>query len=151
MAELSKIRKNGVDYDIKDSTARREIETLKQNGGSGGNVDQSQIAQAVEDYMEEHPSSGLTSELKTALKTYFTNMQTLITQMAFSTDTHIGATLISNAMAVVTALENSGSVVQPEQPDPPEQPEIGIVQMGNILAITSGVTVNQTGAVLALT
>ena len=42
MAELSKIRKNGVDYDIKDATAREAIEKLKQNGtgdGSGGNVD----------------------------------------------------------------------------------------------------------------
>lgn len=32
MAELSKIRKNGVDYDIKDATARAAIEELKQNG-----------------------------------------------------------------------------------------------------------------------
>lgn len=32
MAELSKIRKNGVDYDIKDSTAREAIEELKKNG-----------------------------------------------------------------------------------------------------------------------
>lgn len=32
MAELSKIRKNGVDYGIKDETARADIEELKQNG-----------------------------------------------------------------------------------------------------------------------
>ena len=37
MAELYKIRKNGVDYDIKDSTARAAIEEMKQNGS--GNVE----------------------------------------------------------------------------------------------------------------
>lgn len=36
MADLSKIRKNGVDYDIKDATARAAIEELKQNGTGGG-------------------------------------------------------------------------------------------------------------------
>lgn len=36
MADLSKIRKNGVDYDIKDATARAAIEELKQNSGGGG-------------------------------------------------------------------------------------------------------------------
>ena len=35
MAELSKIRKNGVDYDIKDSTARAAIEELQKNGTGG--------------------------------------------------------------------------------------------------------------------
>ena len=35
MAELSKIRKNGVDYDIKDETARAAIEELKKNTGGG--------------------------------------------------------------------------------------------------------------------
>lgn len=39
MSELSKIRKNGVDYDIKDSKARSEIEKLKENG-AGGNANQ---------------------------------------------------------------------------------------------------------------
>jgi hypothetical protein len=37
MAELSKIRKDGTDYDIKDAKAREDIENLKNN--SGGNVD----------------------------------------------------------------------------------------------------------------
>lgn len=39
MAELSKIRKNGVDYDIKDETARAAIEELKQNGAGGSTVE----------------------------------------------------------------------------------------------------------------
>ena len=124
--QIEKVSIKGVDLS-------RYVQTVNgigpdENGNvevAGGNVDQ----------------SGLTAELKTALMTYFTNMQTLIQQMAFSTDTHIGGTLIANAMAIVAALENSENV---------EQPESGIVQTGSILAITSGVTVNQSGAVLAL-
>lgn len=46
MADLSKIRKNGVDYDIKDATARAAIEELKQNG-TGGNVDLTGYVQSV--------------------------------------------------------------------------------------------------------
>lgn len=34
MAELSKIRKNGVDYDIKDAVARKAIEDLEPGGGN---------------------------------------------------------------------------------------------------------------------
>lgn len=34
MPDLSKIRKNGVDYDIKDSTARAAIEELKKGAGN---------------------------------------------------------------------------------------------------------------------
>lgn len=32
----------------------------------------------------------------------------------------------------------------------PEQPEVGIIQTGSVLAITSGVTVTQTGNILAI-
>ena len=38
MAELSKIRKNGVDYDIKDAVARKAIEEFGQNGVTGTKV-----------------------------------------------------------------------------------------------------------------
>ena len=52
MAELSKIRKNGVDYDIKDAVARKAIEDLEipESG-----VTDEQIASAVEDYFEGNP------------------------------------------------------------------------------------------------
>lgn len=52
MAELSKIRKNGVDYDIKDAVARKAIEDLEipESG-----VTDEQIASAVEDYFAENP------------------------------------------------------------------------------------------------
>lgn len=36
MAELSKIRKNGVDYDMKDASARADIEKLKKSGNQSG-------------------------------------------------------------------------------------------------------------------
>lgn len=87
-------------------------------------------------------SSGMSTDLKSALKTYFTNIQTLIEQMVFSTDEHIGATLKINAQAVVTALESTE--------EEPEQPEVGIVQTGSILAISSGVTATQTDTVLMI-
>lgn len=38
MDELSKIRKNGIDYDIKDATARQEIEELRKAGGNSDYV-----------------------------------------------------------------------------------------------------------------
>ena len=57
MADLSKIRKNGVDYNLKDTTARADIEDLKKNG-TGGTVSDEKIAQAVADYMADNPVSG---------------------------------------------------------------------------------------------
>ena len=83
--------------------------------------------------------AGISAELSNALKTYFTNMQELFTQLAYTSENHIGNTLVQNAKDVVTALEVKI-----------EQPESGIVQTGNILAITSGVTATQTGSVLAI-
>lgn len=53
--------------------------------------------------------SGLTTALKLALKTYFTNMQTLLPQLAYVTEENIGTTLISDAQDVVTALESGGN------------------------------------------
>lgn len=51
----------------------------------------------------------------------------------------------ANITALETALSNGA-----DTPDEPEQPEIGIVQTGSILAITSGVTATQTGSLLAI-
>lgn len=46
MADLSKIRKNGVDYDIKDATARAAIEELKQNGVGGDTGKEENVGKA---------------------------------------------------------------------------------------------------------
>lgn len=95
-------------------------------------------------------TAGISSELTGALKTYFTNMQILLTQIAYVTENNFGNTVIQNARDVVEALENAK--VEPEQPtDPePEQPTVGIIQTGSVLAITSGVTATQSGSVLAI-
>ena len=93
-------------------------------------------------------TSGITDELKLALISYFINIQTLLTQVAFATNAHNAGIVISNAQQIIKALENSGSEVKPEQP---EQPENGIIQIGSILAITSGVSANKTGTTLILT
>lgn len=87
-------------------------------------------------------TSGLTVGLKNALENYFTNIQTLITQMTFNRPDHIGAALVADAKAIVAALNTAS--------EEPGQPESGIVQIGNVLAITSGVTVTQTGTMLAI-
>lgn len=56
MAEISKIRKNGVDYDIKDAAARAEIETLKRNPGGYATEQYVQnYAQPKGDYLTEVP------------------------------------------------------------------------------------------------
>ena len=83
--------------------------------------------------------TGVTAELKAALKAYFTNVQTLIGQTAYSVPNPVADIVIGNARAVLDALD-----VQPEQPDS------GIIQSGSILAITSGVTVTQTGSALTI-
>ena len=54
----------------------------------------------------------------------------------------------ANITALETALSSGADI--PDTPVEPEQPEIGIVQTGSILAITSGVTATQTSSVLAI-
>ena len=55
------------------------------------------------------------------------------------------ATYEIDQTANITALETALS-----ESTEPEQPESGIVQSGSVLAITSGVTVIQTGSMLAV-
>lgn len=117
------------------SVSVEEIDALK------GNI--SQLSEDIADLKENGTSTGtgLSSTLKSALKTYFTNIQVLIEQMAFSTEEHMGATLKINAQAIVSALESGEET---------EQPESGIVQTGSVLAISNGITATQTGSVLAI-
>lgn len=110
---------------------------------SAGEAVRKQISNLSEDIadLKENGTStgtGLSSTLKSALKTYFTNIQVLIEQMAFSTEEHMGATLKINAQAIVSALESGEET---------EQPESGIVQTGSVLAISNGITATQTGSV----
>ena len=73
--------------------------------------------------------TGLSNDVKTALLNCFRNM----------------AWTVPNGQAYYNALETAlNSSVKPEQP------EVGIVQTGSVLAITSGVTATQTGSVLAI-
>ena len=81
---------------------------------------------------------GMPQSLKTAFKNYFTNIQTLINQMAFITGENIGNTLISNAQSVVTALSDT------------DEPTNGIVQDGDTLKITGNITVVQNGSILVM-
>lgn len=69
----------------------RTIEDLEQNGTGSGNS-----------------GSGLTADLKASMKKYFTDMQTLFTQVAYKTDSNLSLTMIADAQAVVTALDSNG-------------------------------------------
>ena len=118
------------------------------NGGGMTEEQAEQLAKNTEDIgklseeiadLKATEVTGISAELTGALRVYFTNMQTLLSQLAYTTDNHIGSTLVQNMRDVVSALENR-----------PEQPENGIVQTGSVLAITSGVTATQTGSVLAI-
>ena len=133
MAELSKIRKNGVDYDIKDAVARKAIEDLEIP--EGGTVSPEQIASAVEDYMaknpievvtpeqveqavdkylEAHPVSGLTSTEK--------NLLLSLLRKAVYTD---------NMSATIAQLENLWAGGEepdiPDVPDEPDEPDVPVV------------------------
>jgi hypothetical protein len=94
--------------------------------------------------------SGLTADLKSALKNYFTNMQTLIPQLAYVTEDNIGAVLISNAKAVVTALDVSGETGGEsggEEPEPPIEitlTKISVAYIGGNVPVGTSVN-NLTG------
>ena len=65
--------------------------------------------------------TGILAELTGALRVYFTNVQTILPQIAYVTEDNIGNTLIQNAKDVVSVL--GGGTVTPEVPDEPDVPE----------------------------
>lgn len=138
MAELSKIRKNGVDYDIKDAVARKAIEDLEipESG-----VTDEQIASAVEEYMAEHSVSGggLTAEQITALDNMF--------KVCAFTKADVSA----EYNAFCTAFGIEGGIV-PDEPDIPDEPtvnlsSISVTYSGGDVAVGTAVN-NLTGIVV---
>jgi hypothetical protein len=109
MAELSKIRKNGVDYDIKDVTAREALEQLKQNG-----VTNEQVTNAVNQYLEAHPVNGLNSTEKNLIMALFRNAAYTIN--------------MSTTIGLLENLWNSTSGGEdPDIPDEPDEPDVPVV------------------------
>ena len=132
MAELSKIRKNGVDYDIKDAVARKAIENLEIP--EGGTVTDEQIASAVEEYMEENPIEVVTAEqVEQAVDKY---LETHPVSGLTSTEKNLILSLLRKAVytdnmsATIAQLENlwagSGGE-EPDIPDVPEEPDVPVV------------------------
>lgn len=123
---------------------------LDEDGENYNGVTDEQVQNAVNSYLDKNPieSGGLSKSLTSALKTYFTNIQTLLSQLAYTTDNHIGSTLIQNAKDVITALNSEP--ITPEEPDVPIEPDIDISQNGSILTILGGVTATQAGTVLTI-
>lgn len=100
---------------------------------------------------------GLSSDLKSTLRTFFVNMQTLLTQIAYITENNLGNTVIQNAIDVVTALDNEPVIpdtpIVPDEPDIPDEPidpESEVTQNGSVLTIVSGVTVTQNNSILSI-
>lgn len=120
---------------------------LDEDGENHNGVTDEQVQNAVNSYLDKNPieSGSLSKSLTNSLKTYFTNIQLLLSQLAYTTDNHIGNTLIQNARDIVTALNS-----EPIEPDVPIEPDTDISQSGSILTILGGVTVTQTGTVLTI-
>lgn len=55
--------------------------------------------------------AGISAELTTALRRYFTNVQILLPQIAYVTEDNVGNTVIQNAVDVVTVLDGEEVVV----------------------------------------
>ena len=148
MANINKIQIDDVDYDLMDETAREKIGDLSKlettNKGSlveaindaaqsgSGTVSDEQIAQAVESYLEENPV-----EPSTLNSTASALLIAILRNGVYSTDQS------ANITALEAALASGGSGT-------PEPPASDVEQNGTILSIVSGVTVSQTGSVLAI-
>lgn len=100
----------------------------------GGTVTDEQIAEAVEDYFEEHPVAGGGGGMSS---TAINLLIKILKSAQYAEDQ------TANILALETALKtgDSGEV---------EQPESGVEQIGNILSIVSGVTVTRVGDVLVI-
>lgn len=84
--------------------------------------------------------AGISTSLRSAIKTFFINMQVLLPQLSYITESNLGNTLIQNAKDIVAALDSE-----------PIAPEVGILQNGSVLTIINGVTANQNNSILLLT
>lgn len=98
-AELADIRVDvdGNTHDSAGAAVRAQVGSLK-----------SDLSQLSEEIGNQTGGSGLTADLKSALKTYFTDMQTLFIQVVYKTDSNLSMTMVANAQAVVTALDTNG-------------------------------------------
>lgn len=111
------------------------------------------LSEDIADLKENGTGGGLTSDLKTALTKYFTDMQTVFTQIAYGTDNNMSLSMIANAQAVVTALESNGEVEpdNPDIPDTPDEPDVPTKTLSSISATYTGDNVPVGTAVTDLT
>jgi hypothetical protein len=91
------------------------------NAQSGEAVKQA-IDEALAEFEPPESDVDFLGNLRPVLKAFFTNVQTLITQIAYTQDENIGSELIQNASDIVSVLEIAPPD-EPEEPDEPETPE----------------------------
>ena len=94
------------------------------NAQSGEAVKQA-IEEALAEFEPPESDVDFLGNLRPILKAFFTNVQTLITQIAYTQDENIGSELIQNASDIVSVLEIAppGEPEEPDEPETPEEPE----------------------------
>lgn len=105
MNELSKIRKNGVDYGIKDSTAREAIKELKQNVAQDV-IDALSKFDVEGDFVQIEPKSGSTINVVSEFSNHANNQGTW-TDGRFRLNQAVSANLFDS----VTAFGGAGKTV----------------------------------------
>lgn len=123
MSEMKSLTLNGTKYDsFVDKTARKAIEEMEQNG-TGGTVSEEQIAQAVEDYMAEHPvSGGGMSATASAL------LINILRNGVYGADQSANITALEAALA-----SGGGGTDEPDTPDTPVEPGVTYYTIVNVL------------------
>lgn len=145
MSEMKSLTLNGKKYDsFVDLEAREAIEEIEKNG-TGGTVTDEQIADAVEDYMAEHPieipdssqnaHSGMSQTLRVAL-------YNLLMDAAYQSSGH------EADKAALAELLTGGSV-NPDVPDTPDEPDEPVIVYYTIEKTLTNVSISNGTATVA--
>ena len=136
LERMDEVEKNGgngtsdaVQYIEQTLTEEQQIQA-RTNIGAASTNEVSKLSEEIVNFKQN--GIGLSD-------TSITLLITILRAMVSTTDQS------GNITALETALRSGTNV-----PDEPDQPEIGIVQNGSVLAVTSGVTATQIGSMLAI-
>lgn len=136
LVRLGLLEKNGVSGSV--SAAAVSYDDTKTELGAD-NV-QDAVGKVLEtmDDLKASEVTGISAGLTGVLRTYFTNVQTILPQIAYVTEDNIGKTLIQNAKDVVAVL--GGEIVEPDEPIEPDNPEVPTVTKYTITNNLTNVT-----------
>lgn len=112
----------GVTKQPKGYVAVDDIYNPESHNAQSGKAVKQAIEEALAEFEPPESDVDFLGNLRPVLKAFFTNVQTLITQIAYTQDENIGSELIQNASDIVSVLEIAPPD-EPEEPDEPETPE----------------------------